>query len=529
MRPCILLLSLLTLVCPGFAQSIQPDPLFGNSGIVVTAAPDANSIIYDIAFQPDGKIIAAGCIYENTAGATPHTYLIRYNTDGTMDNSFGTNGKVKTEVGTDDIAYAVVIQQDGKILVAGNQTIINQIDSTTVTIESRPYLVRYKNSGARDSAFGTQGIHQLNILDGYTDKYLSALQLRPDGTILAGGGVQLNGQLYRMMVVSLNPDGTYNNFFGINGLSTVAPEPGKDAALYDIALQTDGKLVLGGYSGTASLTGPPLTKMALARLNVNGSPDAGFGNAGTVTKQVSTSNTYFDMISAIAIQDDGKIVAAGGSDMHSVLLRYQASGLPDPGFGTAGLVIDTTTTHASELCIDHNGKLLISGLINYPDLFAHHIYMSRYDKNGVPDPGFGNSGRIMVDQSGQSQVYALAIQPDHKIVLAGHTEDVPTGNTSYTLFRYKDMGTKIEDRGLPGYTVALYPNPASTILNISFDQIPKVPVNIRIVNAIGQTIYETTSQKARTVINTQRLTPGHYMLQLSMGENSKTFKLEIRQ
>jgi uncharacterized delta-60 repeat protein len=528
MRSCILLLSLLTLTSSVFAQSIQPDPLFGNAGIVVTAAPDANSIIYDIAFQPDGKIIAVGCIYENNAMPSPHTYLIRYNTNGTIDNSFGINGKVKTAVGTEDIAYAVVIQQDGKILIAGNETIINQVDSTSVIIESRPYLVRYKNSGTLDSAFGTQGIHKLHILDPYTDKYLNALQLRPDGTILAGGGVQMTGQPYQMMVVSLNPDGTYSNNFGTNGLTALSIEPGQNATLYDIALQTDGKLVLGGYSGMASLTAPPLTKMALARLGTNGAPDTGFGNAGTVTKQVSTATVRFDMISAIAVQDDGRIVAAGGTDQHFVLLRYHADGSPDLNFGTAGLITDTATTHASNLCIDHNGKLLISGLINYPDLFAHHVFMARYNTNGTPDLSFGNSGLVLVDQSGQSQVHAMAIQQDHKIVLAGHTEDVTTGNTSYTLFRYKDIGTKTEDRGLPGYMVHIYPNPAADILNISFDQVPKAPVKIRIMNAVGQTVCETSSQKGRTALNTQKLTPGHYVLQLSMNSHSETFKLEIK-
>ena len=527
MRSSILLLSLLAFTGALFAQSIQPDPLFGNSGVVVTADPDANSIIYDIAFQPDGKIIAAGCIYENNTAPSPHTYLIRYNTNGTIDNSFGINGKVRTTVGTSDIAHAVVIQQDGKILVAGNETIINQIDSTSVLIESRPYLVRYKSSGTLDSAFGMQGIHKLNILDAYTDKYLNALQLRPDGTILAGGGAQMTGQLSRMIVVSLNPDGMYSNNFGINGVSTLTIEPGQHATLYDIALQTDGKLVLSGYSGMASLTAPPTTRMALARLGINGSPDAGFGNAGTITKQVSTATICFDMISDIALQNDGRIVAAGTTDNHSVLLRYQPDGSPDLNFGTAGIVIDTHTTQASNLCIDHNGKILISGLIHYPDLFAHHIFMARYNNNGTPDTNFGNSGLVLVDQSGQSQAYALAIQADHKIVLGGHTEDVTTGNTSYTLFRYKNMSTKIEDTGLPGYAVKIYPNPATDILNIAFDQLPKASVSIRIMNAIGQVRYETTTKKTVTTINTQGFAPGHYMLQLIMGDHDETFKLEI--
>lgn len=529
MRSCLFFLGLLALTGPAVAQSFLPDPLFGNAGMVVTPETDKTSVIYDVALQQDGKIVAAGMIYDNDGPMKYHTYLIRYNTNGTIDNSFGVNGKVKTEVGTEDMAYALAIQADEKIVVVGNETIIVAIDSTSASITSKPFLVRYNSSGTLDSAFGTDGIHHLGMLNPYSKKYLSAIAIRPNGAIVTGGAV-LYGQFNQMLLVSLNPDGTYNNSFGTNGIARVEIETGKDATLYDLALQPDGKLIIAGSSGAASLVAPPNTKVALARLLTNGLPDPAFGNAGKVVTPISTSGASLDIANSIDLQADGKIVAAGGSDKYLTLLRYQANGMLDATFGTGGIMVNTALAPAQNVHIDQNGKLLTSSLVAQQDPYRTDIMLARHGINGAPDLSFGTSGTLTIDKSEKDNAYAMIAQPDHKIILGGHTIDAASQNTSFTLFRFKDNsgGTSLDDAGLSGYQVQLYPNPATEAINLLFDQQPKAAFNIRIIDATGRVCYDNSTKKALTTISTKSLASGFYLLQIASGKETKTFRFDVQ-
>lgn len=527
MRSSFLLLSLFSFTGSAFAQSFQPDPSFGNSGVVVTAEANTTSVIHDIALQQDGKIVATGMMFPNDGSSDYHTYLIRYHANGSMDNSFGVNGKVLTEVGDQDMAYALAIQADGKIVVAGNETIVIAIDSTSATIISKPFITRYKSSGELDSAFGTNGIHRLNIFNAYEDKYISTLAIRPDGKIIAGGGIA-SGNLLEMAVVSLNPDGSYTTGFGTGGLSRLNIEPGKNAVLNDIVLQPDGKLVVAGYSGVASITAPPSTKMALGRLLTNGQPDPAFGNAGKVTTAISAAGFSFDVVQNLAIQGDGKIVAAGASDNHFALVRYQTNGLPDPGFGSNGIVYNGDLDPALQLHIDQNDKLLTSGLKPY-DNSTTNIQLARHDKNGLPDLSFGTAGALLIDQSDKDRAYALIAQPDHKIILGGHTVDATHQNTSFTLFRFTENGngTGIDDAGTAGLQITAYPNPAAEALNLLFNHRPGTAVGIRIVSVSGQVCYETHTKEALITISTKAFASGCYLLQAVVGKETKTIKFDV--
>ncbi len=523
MRSCMLLLSLLCLTGMATAQSFQPDPLFGNAGMVITAEANKTSVLYAIAIQPDGKIIAAGMDYEENGQMDYHTFLVRYHTNGSIDNSFGANGKVRTAVGQEDIAYAIAMQPDGKIVIAGNETVIVSIDSTSATITSRPFLARYLSSGALDNTFGVNGIHRLEILNPFEEKYLSSLAIRPDGMILAGGGAGFAGQPVQMLVVGLHPDGTYNSNFGTGGVSRIGIEPGKSAVLNDMALQPDGNLVLTGYSGTATITAPPNTAIAVVRLLQNGSLDATFGSGGKVVTQVSAQSNPFDAGQSVAIQDDGKIVVAGAVDRHLALLRFYPNGSADMTFGNNGIVLNSTIPPATDLCIDKEGKLITAGLLGHQNPYTTDIHLARHQSNGAIDQNFGNAGMLVIDRSDRDQAYALQAQPDGKIILGGHTTDMVTGRGSFTLFRFTDnnSGTGIDAGGMPGYDIRLYPNPVADLLHIAFDRLPAGTVSLKIINAAGKVCDQAYTRKAITTLNTRKLRPGFYILQLTLGKEQK--------
>ncbi|MBI5563063.1 MAG: hypothetical protein HY894_09485 [Deltaproteobacteria bacterium] len=180
------------------------DPSFGTLGKVRTTFGGNNDYAYAVAIQPDGKIVVAGnsCVFAPCDFA-----VVRYNANGSLDASFGVGGKVTTDVGAgdDDYAYAVGIQSDGKILAAGFITTASGWDSA---------IVRYNSDGSLDTSFGAGGKATLYIGG---DTWVSALAVQSDGKIIAVGGGS-NGANYDITVVRYISNGTLDASFGTGGI-----------------------------------------------------------------------------------------------------------------------------------------------------------------------------------------------------------------------------------------------------------------------------------------------------------------------
>lgn len=526
MRYCLSLISFLFFTPAAFAQTFLPDPQFGIAGVVVTAESGKTSVIHKTKVQPDGKIVAAGMIYDNNNLLGHHVYLVRYKTNGTPDSTFGINGKVLTTVGERDIAYDLAIQPDGKIVVVGSETVLLETDPSNVTIINKPFLLRYTATGTLDNSFADNGIHHLDLLDVYPEKYLSSVALRSDGSILAGGGA-VGWGFYQLLMVCLNPDGTYNNNFGTAGQTLDYFETGKASVLFDMALLPNDKVVVTGTSGQASLTDFPNTKVGVAKFNSDGSLDATFGTGGRVATAISASNDPYDAGHSLAVQGDGKIVVAGASDKRLAMLRYLPDGSPDVSFGTSGIVVNPDQVPATALRITSQGKFITGGLVSYNNPFATDIVLGRYNTNGAIDNSFGNNGQYIINRSDRDQMYCMTIQSDNKIIISGDTRDSATGNTSFTLFRFMDNepSTGIKDKDQRWQHVKIYPNPATGQLNIY------APLGrdaaIRIVNITGQVIYTGELKTELTRINTTQFAPGMYLLQITAAAGNETYKFEV--
>jgi uncharacterized delta-60 repeat protein len=287
---------------------------FGGDGKVTTDFTEGPDRANAVAIQPDGKIVAAGSTGDGAFA------LARYNPDGTLDPTFGGDGKVTTSFPSSAYAEAVVIQTDGKILVAGGTT--NSIA-----------LARYNADGTLDPTFGGDGevdessgsasdvaiqadgkILTTNPLarynaDGTLDPTFTSggvgdeMAIQADGRIMTGWtDVECFGSqdCDRWFVLDrFNPDGTSDVTFGVNGEVGPGDTYGN---LDDIAIQTDGKIIACGLSGGGFL---------LARYLADGSLDAAFGKNGEVRTDFTK---HTDLAAALAIQTDGKIVAAGAAN-----------------------------------------------------------------------------------------------------------------------------------------------------------------------------------------------------------------------
>jgi uncharacterized delta-60 repeat protein len=277
------------------------DTSFGSEGIASAPGPDwsgANAL----AVQPDGKILVGGSYVTHDPVAAET--LVRFNSNGSLDSTFGSGGRVTTSVGSGgDNVYALVVQPDGKILAAGGS-----VD------QGRGYvtIVRYEPNGRLDQGFGSAGI----VKDG--DFYQAfGLALEPDGRILAAG--MSVGPPQAFALARFSPDGQPDSSFGSGG--AVITAIGSQGYAQAVAVQPDGKIVLAGSSKDRFLD-RGFSDFAVARYDPNGSLDRSFGTDGTVTTSIGEAGAG---ASALALQPDGRIVVGGSSSGGFTLARYAAS------------------------------------------------------------------------------------------------------------------------------------------------------------------------------------------------------------
>jgi uncharacterized delta-60 repeat protein len=262
------------------------------AGVVVTQLPGSRGGATAVAIAPDGKIVLAGLVYDTT-GRGYDIAVVRLNATGGLDGTFGTGGKVTTDVGgRDDAAFAVAVQPDGKIAVAGHafNSFSNGYDVA---------LVRYDTNGSPDGGFGTGGKVMTDL--GTRDDRAFGLLVQPNGMLVVAGQT-FSFDLLDVALVRYQANGTVDAAFGSGGTVVLAVSGGHDAARA-IARQGDGKLVVAGYAAAGTNS-----DIAAARVHSDGSADATFGAGGTVVTAVSPQT---DEASSVAIQPDGKIVLAG--------------------------------------------------------------------------------------------------------------------------------------------------------------------------------------------------------------------------
>jgi uncharacterized delta-60 repeat protein len=329
------------------------DTSFDTDGKVITAFGSGYDYGQAVAIQADGKIVVAGY---TDYGTDDDFALARYNSDGSLDSSFDTDGKVTTDFNSDnDYGYAVAIQTDGKIVVAGGSDNGSDYDFA---------LARYNSDGSLDTSFdgdasmpGFPGNGKITTDVGSSSGYGSAIAIQSDGKIVVAGE-SYNGSDDDFALARYNSDGTLDTSFDTDGMVTT------DFGSYDagcaVAIQTDGKIVVAGTSNNGSDD-----DFALARYNTDGSLDTSFDTDGKVTTDFNSDNDYGY---AVAIQTDGKIVVAGGSDNGSdydfALARYNSDGNLDNSFDTDGKV--TTDFNSDNDCgyavaIQTDGKIVVAG------------------------------------------------------------------------------------------------------------------------------------------------------------------------
>jgi uncharacterized delta-60 repeat protein len=456
------------------AQDGELDPTFNGTGKVVTNFNDATfGGIYGIAIQRDNKLVAAGTV-GNALFGTLKTVVVRYNSNGSLDRSFGTNGIVLLDFGLPRlITYGVYIQSDDKILIAAGFIFRLNVDGSldrsfgiNGTIASGGFsiillvgdkfiangsgLIRYHSNGSIDSTFGKKGV--ANSLGG-------KIVFQPDGKIIqifAYGGVEGMG------VGRFNGNGSIDSTFGINGIVTTAF--GTYAVPTSVDLTPSGKILVGGYY-YLDRPGASETNFCMARYDGRGNLDNSFGNRGKITTDLRMND--YDFMRAIAILPNGSIVTAG-------------------------------------YCISNSTDFVVT----------------RYNFNGSLDSAFSGDGKQFTSfGNSESEAYTIAIQNDGKIVVAGSL------GISLALARYTS-GISTPTNDLVNLSISINPNPVTDQVKVQFETPSVSTAHLTICDITGRILQSKHLETASTeaVFDVHDLPNGLYLLSISTTAGQQTAK-----
>ncbi len=384
----------------------------GDGKLKLDVKTGVDNMLWDVAIQPDGKIVAVGDI---RPGDNWNIGLARIKPGGGVDTAFSGDGKLVLDLNESEQGMGLIVDKDtGKILVAGQTCTASACDVA---------VIRYNNNGTLDTSFNTKG-YRIDDYGGGDNGTMGAIVLQPDGKIVVGGYmVNSTTGNYDFAVYRYNTNGTLDTTFNKTGKKAIGFGSGRNDVIWGIVIQPgDGKILVAGSTCDASDIN---CNFAVARLNPNGSLDTSFNTTGKQTTDLGGYDTVYD----IALQSDGKIVVSGNKNTSTnnyfAVVRYNPNGKLDTTFaGTGKKVFDFSgigNLNMSRLSVEIqsvDNKIVVCGTSN--DDFA----LARLTSSGALDKTFNGTGKVTVDFGGSDACRGLVIQPaDGKYLLAGFSND----------------------------------------------------------------------------------------------------------
>lgn len=486
------------------AQAGALDPTFNGSGIIETQVQGVQTGFQRVRLQPDGKVLAFAFMYDSTHFQSA---VLRYNSDGSTDQSFGDNGAYIT---ANDWPYHWasdgLLLPDGKIIMISDVLYKNTIS-----------LTRLLPSGVLDSSFSENGVSNIDIDFSLYSPYPNCAFFQPDGKIMILGTYDdWNTDIGRGFAMRVLPNGDLDDTFGIDGIQTFVPvNPNLKIDIYGGKAQPDGKILITGRMGDAATS----QVWYIARLLPDGSFDSSFDGDGVINPNIG--NTFSESAFEIHLLSDGKILAAGYGQklpgQHFTVLRFNPNGTPDVAFGLGGKAqVDFGCCHSYiyDIAEQTDGKLVVAGLSDADNIHTR-FSVARLKPNGFLDLEFGDQGKVLIlfnHDSISAQASTIAIQPDGKILISGLTTDDDLDQIiSGLLVRLNSgniVGTSLID---PEHSLQLEvsPNPFSgTSLQVAY--------TLQEASTISMAIYDQTGRKVLDLVSLE---------QGQEGLNEEVFKL----
>jgi len=503
------LIALLSLSFLSLQSQTIPDLTFGINGTITRDINFNDDVAKDIIVQPDGKIlIACNAILQSYNKYT----VARYNANGTIDTTFGVNGLTSAFVGpVHDMATSMALQADGKILVAGNYG---------WNFYNDPAIVRFNSNGSIDSTFGVNGYVRY-IFSNFYDEFNDML-IQTDGKIVVAGRTYENGT-DNFLIMRFLPTGNPDSTFGVNGKVTT-DYLNSDDCIYSVLQQPDGKLIVSGN------TTPGSSYFAAARYLPNGSLDQTFGTGG---KLFISSGARFDQCFGMAIQSDSCIVLAGkhhqGSLDEYMIVRLKPNGNTDSTFASTGIKT-ISTLHANDIIndviIQSNGKIILTGKHN-----ETNAMIMRLTPSGNFDNSFGASGMYSISNNAVDNSFFSVVSINDSTLLAGGYTKLVNNKDIFLTKVFTNSITSGIKNVKEIYPLTLYPNPATGFVMIEMPFNTESKSDLNIYDISGNQVYNTQinilNSSARIDLPAT-LKPGLYIISIHNGKQTATQQLIIK-
>ncbi|MEZ4958539.1 MAG: delta-60 repeat domain-containing protein [Saprospiraceae bacterium] len=459
------LITLLSLFCltAGWAQPGQLDPTFGNGGIVTTTLDQALES-RTIVLQPDGKVVVAGWYKISSR----KLLLIRYNTDGSIDTGFGDNGKFISDFVVYD-AVNIALLPNGKLVATGN---LNGNFDT--------FFARFNSNGTLDSSFGTGGVIMLDFPE---PTKCQAIAPGPGDKLYIAATQSDNNVMWRIAAMRLNADGSFDNSFGTNGISSL--DFTSTGWVQDLKVRPDGGMVIGGRSGSSGF-------LTLAAFTSNGTPDPNFGTNGQVVLNNLPNNlSFFNEMHSVELDGNGNVYGVGRVGLNLSVVKLSAAGVLDASYGENGLsrIILGERTEGFGSAFDAEGKLLVAGKLG-PEGNGSRLIVLRLNTDGSLDTNFGTAGitEVSIEPDYTQQASDVVVRPNGKIVAFGESlKPFPIGNL-VLIGLTSGMESATHDLAglVSGATVS--PNPVHGAFTLRYQLASPMDLSLQLVDAAGRTI-----------------------------------------
>lgn len=463
-----LFLVLGTLSLASYGQVLIGDATFGSNGQSIKPFTNSAAIPWALTIKSSGKIVLAG---QSMAGYNNAT-IAQFDVNGALDVSFGNGGSFANPWFGESYIFGVTSRPDGRIITVGYGQDSAFNGGTVVS--------SYTDDGRIDSSFGVNGAVFVTLCGG------SCIVRQPDGKIIIGGGFG-NGITSFFSLARFNSDGKIDSSFGGNGYMYTGF--GNMASIQSLIIQTDGKILAGGFNNSNFILG------AIARYNPNGSLDTTFGAMGKVAE-------VGFQISSLAQQRDGKIIAAG----YKSAARFTSSGKVDSTFGVNGRVslpgdIFRTCIAAA---IDSNQNVVLAGEQGNGQI--HDFIVVLYDTSGLL------LDSVETDFGGDDQIKAMLIQNDGKILTSGFSHLPFSGEQPrFAMARYQyEVGTGLKTE-MTSFNYALYPNPTNGSFIIS---VPETLIGKQLIvtDITGKQMAAVQLQTLNFKLETETWSAGIYLV-----------------
>ncbi len=390
-------------------------------GHTVLATESSSAFGNSVAAQRDGKIVVAGSAQ---VSGVDQFALVRYNSDGSLDTSLNSSGKITTAIGKGTCkGEGLALQEDGKIVVVGHS--FNAGGQSCFTV------LRYGTDGSLDTSFGDSGKITTAVAK---ESNADSVAMQSDGKIVVAGNSFIDGGNNDFAVVRYNANGKLDSSFNQTGKASA--DFGAHDLPRSVALHGDGRIVVAGYT-----TDESKKQCALACFKANGSLDTSFNGTGKVVTTFGGDGDAEGQ--GVAAQSDGKTVVVGyatvGGVQRFAVERYKTDGALDTSFGGTGRVLTAvgiSGSNATGVALQKDGKILVAGYAVNNSGRIYDFACLRYNADGSLDQSFGDHGKVTTDV-GDGKATSLAVQ-DNKIIVAGSAYD--GDNNEFAVVRYNASG-----------------------------------------------------------------------------------------